>query len=50
MQRNTLMSARYVNYIGRDSIYLLQSSSKLVSNMFKTKTLTTSRRIRAGRC
>jgi hypothetical protein len=44
------MSAQYANYIGRDSMYLLQSSSKPVPNMFKTKMLTTLRRIGAGHC
>ena len=50
MQRNILIWVQYANYIGKESIYLLQSSSKSVPNTFKTKTLTTLRRIRVGRC
>jgi hypothetical protein len=50
MQRNTLILAQYANHMGRDSMYLLQSSSKPVPNIFRTKTLTILRRIKAGRC
>jgi len=43
------MSAWYANHIGRESMYLLQTSSKPVPNTFRTKTLTALRGIRVGR-
>jgi hypothetical protein len=44
------MSAQYANHMGRESMYLLQAFSKPVPNMFKTKTSTTLKGIRAGHC
>ena len=43
------MSAQYANHMGRESMYLLQTSSKLVPNIFKTKTLATLKGIGASR-
>ena len=50
MQKSTSMSAQYANYIGRESMYLLQTSSKLIPNMFRTKTSATLKGIGASCC
>ena len=50
MQRNTSILARYANHMGRESMYLLQTSSKLIPNIFKTKTSATLKGIKASRC
>ena len=50
MQRSILMLAQYANHIGKESMYLLQTSFKLVPNTFKIKILATLRGIGASRC
>ena len=43
------MSARYANYMGKKSMYLLQTFSKLVPNTFRTKTSVTLKEIGVSR-